>query len=236
MMHRAIIASAGVAVAALGTPAHAGIEPPAWDFTVSWGGNTWHAAANADSYTVQRNEDDIIRITGSWTTSDWACEWDLELDPDPFIFNDFSIRNLTGNTQDFTIEVFLGATPVAAPSDISGSISGSIADFTGDGVELRDFNGAALYEALVDGVSARTLYSGAQAFDAGAGLTANIPTASYADEIGPAVIDSIGLRNSFTLSAGDNAQMTSTFLIVPTPGAGALVLMAGLVASRRQRS
>lgn len=236
---RAITLFASAAM--ISSVAHAGISEPgsggsAWDLVIRWGDNSWSAQSQPQSWSVTRSPGDLFRISGSWSSADWECSWELELDPDPFVFSDINLRNLTGSTQDFSIEVLLAAAPVGAPSTMTGSVSGSVGDFTGNGAELRDFGGAALYEALVDGGTVRTLYDGPQAFIAGAGLTAGLPTQSFIGESGPAVLSEIGIRNTFTLTPGDNAQLTSTFLIIPTPGSGALMLAACVISSRRKRS
>lgn len=228
------------AAAMLSPVSHAGISEPrdaaaAWDLVIRWGDSAWSAQSQPQSWTVTRSPGEVFRISGSWASADWECSWDLELDPDPFVFSDISIRNLTGATQDFSIEVLLAAVPVGAPSVMTGSVSGSVGDFTGNGAELRDFGGAPLYEALVDGATVRSLYEGPQAFLAGAGLTSSVPTRSFVAEAGPGVLAEIGIRNAFTLTAGDNAQLTSTFLIVPTPGAGSLLMAAVAVSARRKR-
>lgn len=222
------VASAGIS--------EAGAGGSAWDLVIRWGDRSWSAQSQPQSWSMTRSPGDVFRISGSWASADWECSWELEFDPDPFVFSDINLRNLTGVTQAFSIEVLLAAAPVGAPSAMTGSLSGSVGDFTGNGAELRDSAGASLYEALVDGGTVRTLYDGPQAFIAGAGLTAGLPTQSFIGETGPAVLSEIGIRNAFTLTPGDNAQLTSTFLIIPTPGSGALMLAACAISSRRKRS
>ena len=49
-------------------------------------------------------------------------------------------------------------------------------------------------------------------------------------------VNQISSQFMFTLSAGDRASGTSTFVIVPAPGAAGLLGLGGLLASRRRRA
>jgi len=226
--------------------ASAGIS--GWDILIQMGdGNAWSVANNPQSYELTTrtridNGHTVYRITGSWETSSWAGDWEIEFDPDPFVSSAFTIQNLTGNLAPFTVTVIAPSIALSAPTTMTGSISGTVGD--GDGIADQFGNGATVmtqgngrpyYEALVDGADIRSLYAAPQTNVAPLLGTADIDTQSYINEVGPAVISTIGIRNAFMLTPGDNASFTSTFFIIPTPGTLALVGLAGVAAIRRRR-
>jgi hypothetical protein len=125
---------------------------------------------------------------------------------------------------------------------MSGSISGTVGD--GDGLLDPNGNGATVstqangrpyYEALVDGAGVRQLYAAPQVHAAPLNLTSDIDTQNFLNEVGPAANATIGIRNAFMLTSGDNASFTSTFLIVPAPAGVAMLGVFGMAIGRRRR-
>lgn len=248
---KVVVLMAGACLSMAST-AMAGIA--GWDLQIQLGSNQpWSSAANPGSSTVTETVRDgkvIYRVTGAWSTANWACNWDFQFDPDPFISSSFTLQNLTGALNPFTVTVMAPAFPaLSAPTTMSGSVSGTIGD--GDGIVdqfgngatvLTQVNGRPYYEAMVDGAGVRSLLTAPRSDGTPVGLTRNInlpdPVQEQSDfigEVGPAVNTTIGIRNAFMLTPGDNASFTSTFLIVPAPGAFGVLGLAGLVAGRRRR-
>lgn len=236
------------AVVALAGSAYAGIAPPAgWDLQVQLdGGGMWAASNDPGSWTATQEQgpDGHIRwrVQGFATTSNFNFSFNTVLDPDPFISSSFTLQNMTGVTAGFVVTTMLPiAPPLSAPTTMTGSISGTVGD--GDGLVDPNGNGATVttlggqpyYEALVDGGGVRQLYTSPQTHIAPLGLTGSIATMNFINEVGPAVLATIGIRNAFTLTSSDNASFTSTFLIVPAPSALAVVGLAGVVVGRRRR-
>lgn len=225
------------------------VLPQGWDFAVGLGDarDTWSAAQNPGTWTATSrpgpNGSPIYRIIGAASSSEMSVNFDIEFDQDPFVSSAFTVINNTGVLAPFTVTVTVPIfPPLFAPTDMTGSISGTVGD--GDGLADQFGNGATVmtqangrpyYEALVDGFGVRQLYPSPQVNSALLNLTSDIPTQSFLNEVGPAVLNTIGIRNAFMLTPGDNASFTSTFIIVPTPAGIAVAGLVGLVGLRRRR-
>lgn len=244
-MQRTTSIVAGIAAIALAAgTAHAGTST--WDIVINWGeSGSWSVADNPQTFTITEvegaNGATAFRVIGSHTTSNWSATWDMFLDPDPFVSSNFSITNNSGILQTFTVTTTTPTIPLAGPTTITGSISGFVGDGNGmvdqfgNGGTVRTQGGLPFYEALVDGNDTRSLYSSPQTHTAPLGLTMGIPAQNFVGEVGPPLIGSIGIRNHFELTPGDNAGFTSTFLIVPAPASLGLFGVLGLAAIRRRR-
>jgi len=166
----------------------------------------------------------MVNTNGS-SVNDWETSngldvsgWALSMDSDPFVTNNFTITNTTGSTQTYTMTTTLGITPVIPNGLMQGSIGFSLTDNNGGGATLAT-SGASLYQGMIDGNVARTLWDSSTSFTA--------PFATISDstffgfptrEIAPESIDStIGITIMFSLTAGDSTSITSNFDVVPVP-------------------
>lgn len=223
--------------------------PAGWDLTMQFADErgSWSAAQDPASWTATSrpgpNGSPIYRIIGSAAAGGVELSFDVEFDQDPFVSSSFTVINNTGMLAPFTVMVTVPIfPPLNAPTTMSGSISGTVGD--GDGIADQFGNGATVltqannrpyYEALIDGVDSRSLYPAFQSNFAPLNLTSDINTQNFLNEVGPAVLNTIGIRNSFMLTPGDNASFTSTFIIVPAPAGIAAAGLVGLVGLRRRR-
>lgn len=249
MKHVKIIATVCGLCAAASVASASVVLPQGWDLTLGLGEarNEWSAAENPGTWTATSrpgpNGSPIFRIIGSAATPDMTFDFDVEFDQDPFVSSAFTVINNSGVLAPFTVTVTVPIfPPLFAPTDMTGSISGTVGD--GDGIADQFGNGATVmtqangrpyYEALVDGFGVRTLYPAFQQDFAPLNLTSDIPTQNFLNEVGPLVLNTIGIRNAFMLTPGDNASFTSTFIIVPTPAGIAVAGLVGLVGLRRRR-
>lgn len=239
-------------ILALAGAANAGSVFSGWEVEIDYGTGPdqvqWFASAYPEAFNITQSEGPngpIYRISGAWATDLWSCNWEVTSDPDPFVSSSFTIQNMGPALAPFVITVTAPSMALFAPSSMSGSISGTIgdgnglADIFGNGGTVQTIGfpggGAPYYEAMVDFATVRTLYNAPQRDSAIVGGTNTIPTMSFGPEAGPAVLATIGIRNSFELTAGDNASFTSTFLIVPTPAGAGILGLAGLAMIRRRR-
>lgn len=244
-MFKTMLTAATVACAS--GAAFAGVTPPSgWDMVIEMGSNQWSAVANPESWVATAevvNGHLRYRVQGAAVGDGFSVSFNTLLDPDPFISSSFTIQNMTGMTQDFTVTTTLPIFPaLPAPTTMTGSVSGTVGD--GDGLLDVNGNGATVttqaggrpyYEAMIDGFGVRSLYTAPQVNTAPLGLTSTIPTMNFLNEVGPAAFLTIGIRNAFTLTSADNASFTSTFLVVPAPAGIAAAGLVGLVGLRRRR-
>ena len=250
MIRRQLIAVVVASWACSG--ASAGTDPLAdlFDVQIDWSGGTWTASSTPGSYTIQQTVDPVTGnilydIVGAWSEPGgaWEVNFAITFDPDPFISNAFvQLANANLSIEDFSITVTSPVLPaLGAPTTMTGSVSGFVGDgngmldMFGNGATVQTFDGLPFYRALVDGVGVRDLYGDPQTHSAPLGLTSDIDMMEFIGELGPAVLSSIGITNSFRLTGGDSAGFTSTFFIIPTPGVTMLLALAGAGSIRRRR-
>lgn len=229
---------ASVTLAILAGSASAGVSLPAFDFVLSENGNAvYSAAANPGSWIAVPQAGGAWLVQGAYISGTVSLDFQLTLKADPFATSNFNLTNTSGALGFYSTSLTLAVTPVAAPSNYQGGISGSIGDnsSTFDGAALTAFPGA-FYTALVDGAPLHQLYpTGSSVVEPFGGLTADLPALNYALGGGPAVVGTIGIRNDFTLTADDSVGMVSRFDIIPAPGAASMLGLAGFAAIRRRR-
>lgn len=160
---------------------------------------------------------------------------ELRYDPDPLIYNNILVQNITGSVQNYVISLNL-PTVWGVPNYIRGSVDTSIIGT--DGLISAPVGGA-LYTALIDGLPVQTLQN--SPFSLSTPQAANSSFASFGfDPNNIPVLSSIGIQLAFTLSPGDTAAILSDFELVsvnvPEPGTLALLLVGGgFLAIRRRR-
>lgn len=175
---------------------------------------------------------------GLYTVNNWTAQWDS----DPFVTHNVNVTNNTLNTLIFDVTVLSPVILTGPQTAMSGSLGITLTNTQGTAL-FNSFGVAPIYDALIDGASARTL------FDSPYSLACTPPFCSAIEsddfgifpnppEIGPQANATIGIRLRFQLSPGDSAGITSVFNIeaVPEPGTALLLGLglAGLAAVRRR--
>jgi hypothetical protein len=166
----------------------------------------------------------------------------LDLHADPLVSANFNVAASFSNTT-FTINSAIVNHP-SEPSNVgraSAFIGVTDSALAGDigSVSLTGLQpGAKAYQAVFNGSTVFTnLLS---SFSGGAGSSAQ--TETTAGFLDPAYLPLGGVATSiqsqfkFSLSRFDRASGTSTFEVIPAPGAASLLALGGLVAARRRRS
>ena len=111
-------------------------------------------------------------------------------------------------------------------------------------MEIGFVVGNALYSAIIDGTTVRTLNAALPVTAVGAFNSASIGPDKFGIPPPPEVLanttatTNIAIRLRFSLTAGDSASFTSVFSIVPEPSTAVLVgfgLLGLLAAGRRRR-
>jgi hypothetical protein len=169
----------------------------------------------------------------NWTLNDWS----ISTDADPFVIFDFSVTNTSESTQNFTITIE-EFTSFAGPTGTGGSVQGGLtADSTAG---TLGHNGAQdpMYQALIDDVVHQALFGFDSSVSAFAFGSASLGVADFGlpglTVPGPGVSTSIAVELSFSLTPGDRASYTGSFVVeaLPEPGS-ALLLGFGLVVALR---
>ncbi|MEM8835591.1 MAG: hypothetical protein AAGD00_07205 [Planctomycetota bacterium] len=247
IMNKTLIAAAGVACLAGGVSAGM-VLPEGFSVTLQNGaGQDW--TLPAEDIQEMATDGGTVIVSGMSNPYDGAAtiEWSFELTglsqsiargplpPVASVASNIAITNNTGTTQSYIFTVTQGFT-VAGPLSATGSISGSVgdSDFSGSGT-ISDTAGAPGYEALLDGTTFETLLDAPFSTTATGGLTAPFGPDSFLNTPTGGITASIGIRNNFDLTAGDQATANSTLFFVPTPGSVAMLGIAGLAATRRRR-
>ncbi|MEC9374250.1 MAG: hypothetical protein VYC34_10420 [Planctomycetota bacterium] len=221
-----------VAVFLVSAAAQAGmIEGPGLEVSLAVGGQTvLDFTADPDG-----QKGSTFSYGGLASADDWMLDWDAIADPDPFVNAGIVLTNNSGMTQTFTFTVILPIAPAVTPASlIGGTIQGGVTGDAGGGT-VSSVGSDPIYRAIVDGgfvgapaemFSGRSVTVGA--FQSGSfnptEAFGNMPIPSAA---GPAANTSIGIELRFTLTPGDQASFTSSFVLeIPSPGALALMGLA----------
>ena len=228
---------------AVGTAANAGIVGNAIRITAtnSSGSGTWSLPAPTqsgwDSWSWT-NRDPIVINSATGAEIARINNLNLQFIADPVISVNFVIV-AGGAATAFAIDTgelvfpainnpaIASASAGITVTDLNGNLGGFTGGFAGGTKSYRaDYNGlvpgGTQYAALIDNTSvAFPFFSETGSGNASGGIVGSVT--------------SMSAGFSFTLSANDSAAGTSVFQIVPTPGALAVLGLAGLSVARRRR-
>ena len=194
---------------------------------------------NADGTSTYTGMDSVSMLVSGVSTSVWDYNWNITVDPDPFIAASFSVTNTSTMTQSFDISFGLPISPSFTGGYMTGNYSADFVDLNGD-------NSAAVnmlaWEGLIDGAIQMnlSLFSGScsSSTPGCSGLIANVsdgPTL-YSG----AANSTIGIHMKFDLSAGDKVTFNTLFDVTPVPVPAAVWLfgsgLLGLVAVARKKA
>ncbi len=174
----------------------------------------------------------------------YTVSWDINAKgfDSPFISGNIVVVNQSLETQTFEFLVTLPISVALLPSSLmGGSVAGGLTTDLNGGA-LSALPGTAVWQAFIDGNQVQTLLNAPFAVSKFGAGSVGIGPESFGTPIpsmpGPAITDTMQIKISFSLTAGDQASFTSVFTAVPIPAPAALALVgvAGLVGSRRRRN
>jgi len=170
--------------------------------------------------------------------------YNTTLNFDPFMSASVSVSNGTPFTQTYTLIFTLPISPaITSGSVMGGSVQGGLTDANFDGIGTLSTvgPGTALYYGLIDGnpelplfpdlKTINVLFAGGSASDT---TSAGLPGPTIP---GLNAFTSIGIKHQFSLTSGDLATFTSSFIVQPVPEPASLSLLAvgALLVLRRRR-
>jgi len=178
----------------------------------------------------------------STTPGEWSIDWGpFSADDDPEggdgvnLNSVFTVQNTHTSNLQFSILVSIDTLPADAIAYGVGATN-NLTSLTGENVTLSSTNefgaGAPIWSFLVDGSPIHSLYPAPYSLS-----TSTTQADTPADGFGlmSGVPSSIGIRLVFELSPGAEVLFNGTFQYVPTPGALALLGLAGVIGRRRRR-
>lgn len=184
---------------------------------------------------------DVYNYQGDLFDVGFSLSWDLNAKADPFVSGNIVIVNTGLVTSTYSLTILLPVNPSILPSSkMGGSVGGSLTTDL-DGGSLSSVGNTPVWEALIDGnVVASLLNNPFSVGKAGAG-SVGIGPESFGTPIpsmaGPGVNSTIGIRLTFSLTAGEQASFSSVFVVeaVPAPAGLAVLGLAGIAGGRRRR-
>jgi len=207
----------GASGSALAGPIPGG--PPSFriDASSSVGGDSLHLTP-----TLTPGPGGSYLVSGTESAPSFSILFDFTLNPDPAVSGSFTLTNLSGTPQTFSVSATLGVLPIAGPTRIGGSYGDTIyRDANNDSnVELSS---AAFYRAEIDGSGVHDLGSFDVMAFGGPGVFGTVSQDTFGTPIpsdpGPGVVSSIGVAfPGFTLTPGDSVEVPFEFVVsAPEP-------------------
>lgn len=155
------------------------------------------------------------------------------------VINNTVVTNTSNATATFTVTNTFGPSNIVGPTFITGSVTGTVTDLTGDGATVGLApNSSAIYSAFFNNGTElqKTLMNAPNfSFSAGQFLSNSTQPEQFFNLVAGNVTNNISITLTFTLTPGDSASFTSIFTVVPVPAPGACVALVGLVALGRRR-
>jgi len=176
----------------------------------------------------------------------WSVEYEIEADPDPYLYATFTLSNFTDSALDFTVDANLPIDPQIIGGFLAGgSVSGTLLDLNsndGVGASLASITGTPIYTARIDGVDFQTLLDDPQLFVSADGETGAFGPATFGAPVPSlvsegSILSEMEIEINATVGPHSIAVVVATFETrVPEPASLGLVTIGlSIVALRRRR-
>ena len=167
--------------------------------------------------------DGVFTLAGVGAAGSFLSPWSIDVNPDPSITSNFTLRNITSSAQTYTMTITLPIAPLG-PTTVQGGYVSDITytDTGGDGrIAFATADGLPFYRARVNGVGSHDLDSFNVIASGSPGFSGVVPQELWgvpipSDPFGPAAIN-MQIALHFRLSAGDQIQARSFFQVEAAP-------------------
>ena len=157
----------------------------------------------------------------SGTEPSFSFSTDFALTVDPNISGSFTLTNLSGITQVFTVSASMTIAPFPGPTTIDGSFGdATYTDANGDSsVEFATSGSDPFFSALIDGVLADSRGKFDEPLSGGPGIFGTHSKEAFGPESGPAIgiASNFGVAFKFSVTPGDSVQTPFEFNVVSAP-------------------
>lgn len=235
----AIVASATAAIATASTA----LAGPLLTITGSVGGYAPITVTSNGADTATAGRFSYIGGTVSnFPSPDWAISWDLvgesttTFPTTTFVTNGFRVQNFTGSAKTFDIVLSLATPGPTNPTMNCTALLGGTLTSDAAGSTATLTSAGALWTGQINGASRASSALMNNANVSTAGTTSFGPENSTWSGTVSGALATVGYRLQFTLGAKSTAVFTGYWdgAIVPTPGAFALLAVAGAFGRRRR--
>lgn len=180
--------------------------------------------------------------------NDWAINWNSTSDPDPSVGSALLISGLTiennmadlgpgTNHLQFVLQLTLPVYASNLPATVVGNAGMTLNITPGSPGILTTVGNNSIWNAQINGATVGSLYN--PGFVLGGSSGPATASTNPGQQIAPFnfnnPINTIGIRIVFDLTPGETVTFNDTFQFIPTPGALALLGLAGLAGGRRRR-
>jgi len=213
---------------------------------VQWGRGVWNSGEHEGCVRVTPNGDGTydVRFYG-YVPGEWGAMWNFTVgqsaarSPDLFLYGLFIFTNASPSAGTFSVGALLPGVSLAAPTELSGSVSGTLLDRNGNGATVSAPAGGSFYTAMIDGVEQKTLLDDPFSSSSGPYMVNAFGPAAFSGQAGPAVTQDLAIIHDFTLTGeNDSITVSSSFVVAPEPAA-VILLAVGLAGTclrgRRRR-
>lgn len=224
-------AAAVSAFALLASPAFAGAGDPYVPSLNPWLSINVGSASGTDLLPPSTANDGSNNFSfegGGTVTGQYAVNWDLLMNPDPFIDGSVTITNLSNFAQNFTVNLSVPVTPAFSNGLMSGSINATVFDANNSGAATLQPQTTNIYFGRIDDANALSLFAQSLTCSGSAGCSISSSDAQTSIPVG-GVNTKIGTRLVFNLSANDKVTFSTHFEVMPVPVPASAWLMGSAI-------